>query len=256
MVRDTVKYRMRAFFLLTFALTGCMAQESYELRVRDPAAASIQIDTAHGPEVLVAPGKAPEERTLPRTSPPYGSTALFEASAIRDELGGITLRCDACLEVPIVHAIPAGPGVVTLQQHTLPGDLPQLAWTPDALHVHLGYPYFSHPGKYLHGPFEAFRYDVVIPREALEEVRKKRENLHPAGWTMLVIGALLSVGSVALLYDGGQGIPPRSSTSHTSAGTVLEIMGGSLLALPALVLDISGIAYIATPGGYDERIGP
>jgi hypothetical protein len=86
-------------------------------------------------------------------------------------------------------------------------------------------------------------------------VRKRREDLHPSGWGALVVGALLSAASVALFVDGANGIP-SGRTSRASPVPVLEVVSGVVLGIPALALDISGIAMVTAPGGYDERIGP
>jgi hypothetical protein len=245
---------MRVLVLAVFALAGCTPAETYELHVRDSSAASVEFETATGMQVLLPPGRTVEERTLPRTSPPYGTTALFEASAIRDAHGAITMRCDACLDVPLVHLVPPEEGTTTLIAHTLPGDMPDLVWTPESLRVRLAYPYFQHERRYTHGPFVAFRYDLVVPRDALVEVRKKREDLHGRGWIYLLIGALMSAGSTALIVDGANRFPPPGN--HDATGPLFEIVGGILLITPSVVLDIAGLAYIAAPGGYDERIGP
>src|SRR5262249_1709510 len=149
----------------------------------------------------------------PRSTPPYGTTVLFEASAIRDEQGAVTMRCDACLRVPLVRLLPPGEGTLTLWAHSLPGDLPQLVWTPEALRVRTAYPYFEHGGRYLHGPYLAFHYDLVVPRDALVEVRKKREDEHGLGWILLAIGAAATAGSIALIDDAAHG-------PHASAGPV------------------------------------
>ena len=246
---------MRALAGAILFVTACGSQERYEIHVRDPSDASIEIETPQGSEVLLPPGSTAEERTVPRTTPPYGTTVLFEASAMRDERGAITMRCDACLDVPLVRLMPPGEGTLTIPAHELPDDLPQLAWTPDALRVRMAYPYYRSYGRTSLGPYLAFRYDLVIPRDTLVEVREKREDVHGVGWLALLIGGALTAGSIALIDDGMHGVASGSS-NHALALPVLELVGGILLALPALGLDIAGIACVAAPGGYDVRLGP
>src|SRR5450631_2398836 len=82
------------------ALPACTVPKT-EVRVRDPGDVTLEADTPNGPTEILPRGRKPIEAVLPRTEPPYLGTALFEAHPIRTSLGGIVLRCDACVGFPL-----------------------------------------------------------------------------------------------------------------------------------------------------------
>jgi hypothetical protein len=241
-----------ALLALAVPLAGCSPRTWTEVKLRDPSAAAVEIETPHGPEVLLPAGRVAQEITLPRTTPPYGREVLYESSALREEGGAITMRCDACIKAPIVRLVPAGDGA-TLSTDGLPnaGSV-GVAFERDALRMRLAYPYYVPAGRSMHGPYVAFRYDVVVPRDAVMEVREKREDLNGPGWVVLAVGAALTAGSIALIDLGAQGVHARSAAPES----VLGLAGGILLLMPAAILDLLGIGMVTAPGGYDRRVEP
>jgi hypothetical protein len=230
--------------------SGCTPEAWTEVRVREPAAASVEIDTPHGRQVVLPPGREPAENTLPRTMPPYGPDALYEASAIREESGAVTMRCDACPQAPLARVVPGGADVL-LTTRTLRNDGPvTVRWERDALRMSFAYPYYVHGGRHLQGPYTAFRYDVVLPKDAVVEVREKREDLHAPGWVVLAAGVGVTALSVLLLDLGAKGFHGKSA----SAESILGFSAGAALATPALILDFVALGLLLAPGPYDRRL--
>jgi hypothetical protein len=233
---------------------ACAPPETIDIGVRDPSAATVLIQGENGTEVLLPQGRAREEHELPHTSPPYERDAHVTASAIRDEGGGIAIRCDTCGKEPVIQLLQPGASTMTLTLPSRAGQLPDVAWTNDALHVHLSQSYAEGVGRGRR-TYEAFRYELVLPRDALTEVRHKRPDVSTRGWIALVVGAALTAASVTLIIDGATNLPSHART-NSALGPALELAGGCVLSAPALGLDLYGLMYAGAPPGFDERVGP
>jgi hypothetical protein len=241
-----------ALVLAVLATAGCSPREWVEVQLRDPSAATVEIETPEGPKVVLPPGRDPVEVTLPRTAPPYGKDVLFEASALRDANGGITMRCDACLQAPLVRVVPAEGDTISTASVPNAGPV-TLAYAGDALRMRLAYPYWVALGRNTtRGPFAAFRYDVVIPKDAVAEAREKREDLHGPGWVTLLVGAVVTAGSIVLIDVGARGFHDQTAPGESIAA----VTTGLVLLTPGVLLDIFGLSMVLAPAGYDRRVTP
>jgi hypothetical protein len=235
-------------FLVLGGMSACSFPTTTELRVRDPGQVSVEVNTPDGHRVILAPGREPEEVTLPRTEPPYLGDVLYEASAIRDTSGAITLRCDACLNVPLQHIV-SRDGVATLETpaRALP---PPISWTNDTLRIPLAYPYYVAGSRSPRGPYTAFRYDLVVPRSSLVDVTRRRPDKHDEGWVyLLAMGIPLTALSVFLYAH-------MATTTVGSAGWLGEFFGAEFSTLFGLVSDVAGIVELASERGYERRFVP
>jgi hypothetical protein len=246
--------RLYALPLVIAAAAGCQTPaEWYEVRIRDPSAVSLEIETPHGTKVLLPAGASSAEITVPRTAPPYRGDVLYEASAIREESGAIAMRCDACIRKPLTHLLPAD-GSMTIQLDPSTAATFRPRWTTDALRLPLAQQYFVPAGRHsVYGPYEAFRYDVVIPRDALVEVRKKREDLRGAGLEELVGGAVLTAAAAAVMVLGVRGAMSTNETAN-AWGTIGIVLDANILLPVAVMMDIIGISHSSAPAPYDTKV--
>lgn len=249
---------------------ACQPAETIAITVRDPSAVTIEAQVLGNRAVEILPaGRAATEVTFPRSEPPYRGAVLFEASVLRREDGSISMRCDACLKAPALQVVdrngvtlvaakvaPPGTPAIPAEKYVVQPELPRLMWTNDQLRVGLTQPYWVSSGKSLLGPYPAFEYRMVIPREVLVDARFRREDLKSAGWGMLLVGVPLTALATALLVVGGKGLFNQPPGPKPSAWPVLAWGGGCLLGPLALVADAFAIGFLASAPPVDRSLVP
>ncbi len=256
----------RVFLALAGAIaacsTACAPAESLTITVRDPGAVAIEAPVGGGQSVeILAPGRSTAEVAFPRSEPPYRGAVLHEAFALRGVDGTIALRCDRCMNAPVQRVVD-GDEVIrvaafgTSSKMSEPGksaafleqaEAPIVTWTGDRLRVRLTQPYFVPAGKTLRGPYPAFEYDVVVRRDALVDVRHRREDLHAPGWGAVLVGVPLTALSAVLLAVGATGVFEQASAAHRRTLPLIAWTGGCVLAPLALLIDVFAVTHLVAP---------
>jgi hypothetical protein len=207
------------------------------LRVHDPGAVAIDVDTPSGRGRVLPQGRTPLEVPIVKTSPPYEAGAAHALSVVRDEEGAITIRCPACYR--------DHPLVVMPEDGRLPGDKPsnntlsleglKYSYEGAWLLVHVPLLYQEH-GK---AARPTATVDLATPRSNVEEFARSRPGRgFDLGFLVLMggLGALGTVGGGVLMVDG-----IRAGKAWVS------LLGIPLAALGVLALRLGIIESIPYP---------
>jgi hypothetical protein len=195
--------------LVTAAALGCSKPPPPNtfLRLRDPLATALDVETPRGKERVLAPGPGPRQVTLAHESPPYDPSATKTLLALRDADGAMAVVCPDCPRDTPYILVPANGSFHPAEHGTLfhpvvpQLDLDTTRWAYEGdslvLHVPLGY---AEGGR----QHAIARVDVVTPRANIESFRLWRPVHHPDLGTVLFLGlgAAMVVGGAWFTFAG------------------------------------------------------
>jgi hypothetical protein len=177
------------------------------LRLRDPVAAAVDVETPRGKERVLPPGPGQREVMLAHEAPPYDPSTTKTLVVLRDADGATAVRCPDCPRNTPYILVPADGRYHPTEKGTLfhPAaprlDLDTTRWeyVDDSLvlHVPLGYA----EGSRQHG---VARVDVVTPKANVESFRLWRPAHRPDIGTVLLLGlgGAMVVGGAWLTVAG------------------------------------------------------
>jgi hypothetical protein len=181
----------RSVALLVVAAWGCSKPPPPKLflRLHDPRATAIDVQTPRGTERALPPGPGPREVALARESPPYDPTTTKTLILSRTEDGATAVLCPECprttpyVLVPEDGRYPKSEGLFAPAAPQLSLDSTPWEYVGDSLvlHVRLGY---AEGGK----QHDVARVDVVTPKTNIESFRLWRPVHRPDIGTVLFLG--------------------------------------------------------------------
>jgi hypothetical protein len=202
---------MRVGLVVTaaLALVGCDVHHAITVKVRDPRAVALEIETRRGRETILPPGG--ERIEVPFPSGARAETAFVAEgrSVARLDAGAIEVRCPRCNEYPEMLAVEADGTIVMKDVAT-----DAIRWGQDGLrvrfvHWRIAFVHWrtargEHSSR---ARRPAFDVDLVTPADNVLEITDYRTGSRSGAWALVDFGVFALALGAAL---AGVGLGVRS----------------------------------------------
>jgi hypothetical protein len=229
---------MRGALIVTAtALLGCDVDHAITVRVRDPRAVALEVDTPSGRRLLLPPGAERMEVPLPPDAPVNTPSVAEGRSAARLDAGAIEVRCPHCNEYPEMLAVDVD-GTI-LMKHAA-GDA--ITWGPEGLRLRFVHFRIGRGGR-RGGRMrrEAFDVALVTPTANVVEITDYRTAPRTGARPRIFIGFLDLALGIALtgVGLGVRGLPVGARAGFVGAGGAWATLGGFAMGTALYELEVA-----------------
>jgi hypothetical protein len=222
-----------ALVVTTLALMGCDVHHAITVKVRDPRAVAVEIETRRGRETILPPGGERIEVPLPSDALAEVVSVAEGRSVARVDAGAIEVRCPHCNEYPEMLAVEPD-GSIPLKDAATDA----IGWGRDGLRVRFVHFRIGRGRRGGRARRPAFEVTLVTPANNVVEITDHRTGSPNNVWPRVGLG-VFAVAIGAVVTGVGLGVPGLSGSRGVFVG-----VGAAWGALGGLVAG-SGIYELA-----------
>jgi hypothetical protein len=236
--------RMRGALVVTaLALVGCDIHHAITVKVRDPRAVSLEIETRRGRETILPPGSEPIEVPLPSDALAEVASVTEGRSVARLDAGAIEVRCPRCNEYPEMLAVDAD-GSITMKDAATDA----IDWGRDGLRVRFVHFRIGRGRRGARARRPAFEVTLVTPANNVVEITDHRTGSRTNAWPRVGLGVFdLAIGAV--LAGVGLGVSGLSGSrgAFVGVGVAWGALGGIALGSGIYELAVADTTVLLYP---------